>query len=154
MGKSRIMLLIVLVVIGIALMTIDVIPFNTSSDQDMIEVKNISQEISAIKNRTNFKNILNKDTSGYIIEISGTNFLKASGDDFYPYMSKNSGALFSDLYYYSIGKDSFATIDINLKNTEATKVDLVESEELQKICNKGLSKLPDSSLVCFFKVDK
>ena len=56
-------------------------------------------------------------------------------------------------YYYSVGKDSFATIDINLKNTEANKVDLVGSEELQKICNKGLSKLPNSVLVCFFKVE-
>lgn len=154
MGKSRIILLIVSVVIGLVLMAIDVIPFNTSNEQDMVEVKNISQEIRAIKDRTNFKNILNKDTRGYIVEISGTNFLKASGDEFFPYISKNSGALFSNLYYYLDGKDSFATIDINLKNTEATKVDLVGSEELQKTCNKGLSKLPDSTLVCFFKVDK
>ena len=153
MGKLRIMLLIVLVVIGIALMIIDVIPFNTSSDQDMVEVKNISQEISAIKNRTNFKNILNKDTSGYIVEISGINFLKASGDDFYPYMSKNSGALFSDLHYYSDGIDNFVTFMIYLGGTEADEVDLEGSESLKKICDEFLKELPGPVLFCQFKVE-
>ncbi len=153
MGKSEIILLIVSVVLGIAIMAGMVVPI-MQDGKDMVQVKDLSQEISAVKDRVTFKRILNdKQVDGDIIKVSGTNFLEASGVPAYPHKAKNTGALFTDITFKIESGKNFGTFDINLAGTEADKiVDLKDSESLQKICDAALTKAT-TILTCKFKVE-
>ena len=151
MGKSEIILLIVSVVLGIAIMAGVVVPI-MQDGKDMVQVKNIAQEISAVKDRMSFSSILTKPVDGAKVKLSGTNFLEASGDATYPYRAKNTKALFNDITYEE--SDNTGTFDINLAGIEASKVKLEESESIQKLCDAtgGLTR-SGNILTCKFKVE-
>ncbi len=154
MGKSEILLLIASVAIGIALMIGMVVPI-IKDGKDMVETRNLAQEMSAVKDKFTSNQVMKTYNNGDIIKVGGTNFLEANtGSDkaAYPYKAKTTGARYSNITYNISGSDKTGTFAVNLADTNAAKIDFEDSEGLKTICDKTMT-LASNVITCIFKAE-
>lgn len=148
MGKSEILLLIASVVLGIALMIGIVVPI-MKDGKDMVETRNLAQEMASVKDKLVFGQIMKTYNNGDIIKVGGTNFLEASGDATYPYKAKNTKALFSNITFNIAGANQTGTFKVNLAGTKAVVIDFENNEGLKSICDNDITIASDV-ITCIF----
>ncbi len=151
MGKSEILLLIASVAIGIALMVGMVVPI-MKDGKDMVETRNLAQEMSAVKDKLLFNQVMKTYNDGEKIKVSGTNFLVDSGDTDYPYKAKTTKVLFSDITFNIVSSKPIGTFKANLAGTNAAKIDFKNSESLKTICDIDMTIASDV-ITCKFNAE-
>ncbi len=148
MGKTEILLLIASVAIGIALMVGMVIPI-MKDGKDMVETRNLAQEMSAAKDKFVFNLMMKTYDNGDYIKVGGTNFLEASGDVHFPYKAKNTGVLFSDIFYFFDGSDHTGVLIVDIAGSKVADIDFENSEVLKTICSDDMI-IAATHIYCYF----